>query len=421
MLQRVSDQVAECLLRAAEAEERAARSALPATKAEYERMAESWRNLARSYEFQGSLSRFISFNRARRTALLLTEAGDSSTRPTFAPEPQDRSKDKRADLLDRLASAIARTRPYSAKALLLAVASLAIATVLRFMAGWASSDLRFAIYLPAILATGLLAGVPAALCVSLASLFIVAWAFIPPFFAFKWFTTNQELNLLFNALPDFITVWFAHCCRIVLLRLHDREIINKVLTRELEHRSKNVFSVVGAIVRKTLGDQPERSASIIRRLDAMRRANDVLIGRNSQAINIKTLLTQEFAPYGVDRLDAYGPELAIEPENARHVVLLFHELTTNAAKYGPLSCADGRVSVAWQYRDGGVYLTWREIGGPPITRWNSGGFGSQLIDLCVQSLFGTIQKRFESAGFFCSMLFPATVFRILQSSAPGCE
>ena len=142
--------------------------------------------LARSYEFQGSLGRFISFNKNREKAITPVPAVQSSP---VAPE-------RKADFLDWVAGVSERIRPYSTAAFGIAAASVAIATLLRFVGGWASSDLRFAIYLPAILATGLLAGVQAALGVAVASILIIAWAFMPPYFELKWLKrkrANQRL------------------------------------------------------------------------------------------------------------------------------------------------------------------------------------------------------------------------------------
>src|SRR5262249_15873207 len=147
-------------------------------ESEYRRLADGWRTLARSYEFQGSLGRFISFNKERQNALPSIAANDRQTLP---PAQQQ----KWTDFPDSLARVSERIRPYSAAALGIAIASLAVATLLRFLGVLAFSHApQFAIYFPAILAAGLLAGVPAALGVAIASILIIAWAFMPPYFEF---------------------------------------------------------------------------------------------------------------------------------------------------------------------------------------------------------------------------------------------
>ena len=81
-----------------------------------------------------------------------------------------------------------------------------------------------------------------------------------------------------------------------------------------------------------------------------------------------------------------GPAFDIEPDKARHLILLFHELATNAAKYGSLSCPNGQVFVDWQGEDDGTNIlsTWKEHGGPVVSPPNKRGFGNQLIDTCVK-------------------------------------
>jgi two-component sensor histidine kinase len=314
---------------------------------------------------------------------------------------QDKEK---TDFLDQLARISDRIPAYSGAAFGIAIASLAIATAFRIAGGWADSDLGFSMYLPAILATGLLAGIPAATGVMLASVLIVEWAFIPPYFQFKWgLTHGDQLGILWFVVSCGFTIYFAHCCRIVLKRLRRRELANQVLAKELEHRGRNIFAVIEVILQRTLADDPERAIKISGRLRSIRYANELLTNGKDQPVNIKMLLLQEFSPYGEDRLTTHGPQIDIEPETARHLVLLFHELVTNAAKHGSLSNAAGRVSVKWQCDGRSLELTWNENGGPKVEPPKKQGFGSQLIVLCVKSLSGTLQPNYSPDGFACSM------------------
>jgi len=326
-------------------------------------------------------------------------------------QPPSSTAEESEDFLDRLARIAASINPYSWSAALIGLACLASATLIRFVAGWASSDLRFSIYLPAILATGLLAGAPAAIAVAIASILIVIWAFIPPYFELKWFNPGEQLNILFNAVPYLITVYFAYCCRVVLLRLRQRERANKLLTKELEHRSNNTFSIVEAIVQKTLANDPQNRKSIIGRFRSVRHANDLLVGKKSESVTIKALLKEEFAPYGEDQLVTSGPEFEVDPEDARHLILLFHELATNAAKYGSLSRSNGRVFVDWDWNGTASAITWKEVGGPAIVTPTAMGFGTELIRACVQALSGTIDKKLAPTGLDCSIVLTLRMLR----------
>src|SRR5215469_9649200 len=394
LLVKVSEQIAECLARAAEAEARAEVTHDALRQSEYRRIADGWRMLARSYEFQGSLGRFISFSKAHEKTAVLGRGV-----PSLPVGPE-----RKTDVLDWLAGISERIRPYSAAALTIAVASVIVATLLRFVGGWAASDLRFAIYLPAILATGLLADVPAAVGAAIASILIIFWTFMPPFFEFKWASDAQQINILLNAIPYFITVYFAHLCRVVLQRFRRSELNNRVLAKELEHRGRNLFSVLEVIVQRTLADNPERASSIIGRLKSIRYSNELLTGK-PQAISIKDLLQQEFAAYGADRVHTRGSDFDIGPESARHLILLFHELATNAAKHGSLSHPNGQVFVDWHDNGGNIALTWKECGGPSVKAPNKRGFGSQLLDTCIKSLSGTKQENFGPDGYTCTLTF----------------
>jgi two-component sensor histidine kinase len=397
LLQKASEEVAECLRRATEAEARAEGTNDAKNKAEYQLIADTWQTLARSYEFQGSLGRFISFNEGKKKALPFIPP--SSSLQIISPAEQE----SKSDFLDWLAQLSDRIRPYSAAAFGIAVASIAVATLLRFAAGWAPTDLRFAIYLPAILA-GLLAGAPAAISAAIASILIIYWAFMPPHFELKWPSEIGQMNILFNAIPFFITVYLAHLCRVVLQRLRRSELNNRVLARELEHRGRNLFSVLEVIVQKTLADNPERASTIVGRLKSVRYSHELLTGK-PQLISIRDLLQQEFAAYGINRLHTLGPAFDIKPDSARHLILLFHELATNAAKYGSLSCPNGQVFVDWQRDGNNILLTWKEHGGPVVSPPNRRGFGNQLIDTCIKSLSGNKQEEFLPDGYTCTLTF----------------
>lgn len=403
MLQKTSEQVAECLRRAAEAEARAEAASEAEDKDAYRRIAATWRKLARSYEFQGSLTRFISFNTDRQEAAQeIAPVVPAANRQTTSPgQPNNK-----VDLLDWLASVSDRVRPYSPTAFAIALASVAASTLLRSAGGWTSGDLHFAVYLPGILATGLLAGVPAAMAATIASALVVFWAFMPPYFAFKWPNEDEQLNIFFNVVPGLITVLFAYLCRHILQRLRRTERNNRVLVRELEHRGRNLFSILEVIVHKSLPNNPECADNILGRLKSIRYSNELLAGK-SRSISIKDLLQNEFAAYGTERLRMTGAGFEIEPDRVRHLILLFHELTTNAVKYGSLSCNDGQVFVEWQREGRKIVLTWKERGGPVVTVPKKRGFGNQLIESCVAALSATRQEDFAADGYSCMLTFSA--------------
>lgn len=134
-------------------------------------------------------------------------------------------------------------------------------------------------------------------------------------------------------------------------------------------------------------------------------ANELLTAPRPQLLTLKQLLLEAFAPYGEDRLSAFGPEISIGPDPARHLILLIHELVTNAVKYGSLSRLSGRVFVDWRDDGETIILYWKESGGPRTDYPQREGFGSQLIAACIKSLSGTMQQNFAPDGFVCSISF----------------
>jgi two-component sensor histidine kinase len=329
---------------------------------------------------------------------------------SIADSNKNTSEDsQRSDRLDRLAALSARIEPYSTDALIIALICLGAATALRFVGCWTNSDFLFATYFPAILAAGLLAGIPAAVGVMIASALIVRLFFVPSYLLHSASQNYGEyFDFLMYLISAALTISFAHYCRVVLNRLHRRNLTNEILAGELQHRNKNVCAVLDVIVRKSLADDPERARKVFERIKAMMYANELLTASQPQLLTLKELLFQAFAPYGEDRLKAFGPEISLEPETARHLILLVHELVTNAVKYGALSRLSGRIFVNWQKDGKTVSLSWKESGGPRIECPKKNGFGSQLMAACIDSLSATMQQDFAPDGFACSISFKTT-------------
>jgi len=318
-----------------------------------------------------------------------------------------RPNSQASDPLDRLAELSTRIRPYSTEALAIALVCLGAATVLRLMGSWTNSDFLFSTYFPAILAAGLLAGIPAALGVTIASTIIVRLFFVPSYLHASSQNYGELVDFLMYLISAALTISFAHCCRVVLKRLHKRNLTNETLAKELQHRSKNVCAVIDVIIRKSLADEPERANKVFGRIKAMMHANELLTASQPQLLTVKQLLLEAFAPYGEDRLQAFGPEITLHPDVARHLILLVHELVTNAVKYGSLSRLSGRVMVDWREDGDAIVLAWKEIDGPRVESPQRVGFGSHLVAACIKALSGTMQQKFAPDGFICSVSFKA--------------
>lgn len=310
------------------------------------------------------------------------------------------------DVIDRLTGAVHTARPYSWRSLGIAVASLVLASALRGAFGTVAAHFPLTFYILAILAVELLAGLPAAVGTSVASVVIVWWAFVPPYFQFDRPNGSDAALLLLFVTECGAAVLIGYWCRLALVRLHQHETAYRTVARELAHRNKNTLAVVEAIVRRSLADERERADAIMGRLRALGHANDLLTSPSVRSVPLQSLLAYEFAPYGAERVLTRGQAVELPAETARNVLLIVHELTTNAVKYGGLSRPDGRVTVEWVRKGRAVVIAWTERGGPPCAAPKRRGFGSSLMGQSAAALGGRIEPRYAPEGFSCSLSFP---------------
>ena len=215
-----------------------------------------------------------------------------------------------------------------------------------------------------------------------------------------------------------IVRWIGTCTDIndQIAMVEEREVI----AHELSHRIKNIFSVISGLIGLSARTHPEirTAADDLRdRIMALGRAHDFVRphGPNSQSDHGEGLLwgilEQIFAPYR----DATGPRIrfsgdnpAVDDRSATPLALLFHELATNAAKYGALSVPEGRVTIEVKGEDQDIRIDWREKGGPPAVPATSEGFGSRLMQLSIErQLGGRMMRDWRPEGLSLSLWIPA--------------
>lgn len=195
---------------------------------------------------------------------------------------------------------------------------------------------------------------------------------------------------------------------------HAQEQID-VLLHELNHRSKNLVALILAISRQTARHQPEDFLEVFQsRLEAMSAAQDLLIRRNEDAVSMQELIRSQlphFAQLIGDRILLQGDPDIVVPGNAvQGLALAFHELTTNAVKYGALSNHDGRLTIRWGDRPGtGILrIEWQEHGGPPTVPPTRTGFGSSLTGVMLKSTLGAeIEADYAPEGLKWRLDLPA--------------
>ncbi|MDP3299112.1 MAG: PAS domain-containing protein [Phenylobacterium sp.] len=185
----------------------------------------------------------------------------------------------------------------------------------------------------------------------------------------------------------------------------------KLLLDELNHRVKNTLATVQAIAAQTLRTTTSPAAfreSFEARLLALSATHDLLTQSVWQGASLEEVILMELRPHGVERYQLEGPPVSLSAPETLTLGLVFHELVTNAAKYGALSSSEGCVRVHWRLRDEGagpsIDLTWSEEGGPKVSQPSRQGFGSRLIERSLQGdIGGEARLDFDENGLKCHL------------------
>ncbi|MGY3369379.1 PAS domain S-box-containing protein [Bradyrhizobium sp. GM22.5] len=189
----------------------------------------------------------------------------------------------------------------------------------------------------------------------------------------------------------------------------------KALIDELNHRVKNTLATVQSLANQTArhaADLQEFLPTFTGRLLALARGHDLLTKRNWQDTPFEKLVHDIVAPMSGGRVLTSGPHVELDARMALSITMVLNELLTNAAKYGALSVPNGSVSLTWRISAGErsqavLDCEWHERGGPPVTPPKRRGFGTRLMERCVEhDLAGEFDLVFEPEGTRCRMVFP---------------
>ncbi|MBW7971831.1 PAS domain-containing protein [Bradyrhizobium sp. BR 10289] len=216
-----------------------------------------------------------------------------------------------------------------------------------------------------------------------------------------------------------ITRWFGTCTDI-----HEQKLLmeqREMVSQELSHRIKNIFSVINGLIGLSTRSHPElkRPADELRaRIMSLGRAHDFVRPHSARSqpstpqAALKGLLEQLFSAYQSEegRIVIEGGDLRIDDRSATPLALSFHELATNAAKYGALSTIEGRVVIQIREVGDDVAIAWTERGGPKLQRApTTEGFGSRLINLSLTNqLGGTVRYSWSAEGLEVEIRIPKT-------------
>jgi PAS domain S-box-containing protein len=182
------------------------------------------------------------------------------------------------------------------------------------------------------------------------------------------------------------------------------------LLMEVDHRARNVLSIVNGIVRLSRADNAQLyAASVQQRVQALARAHSLLAAQGWQEASLLDVLRDQVTPFVSDRITLEGPEVMVSPETVQPLALVFHELIVNAATHGALATPAGALDVRWdeapQY--GGFELRWRETGAPPPRRDAPSGFGAIMLSGIVEKqLQGHLAREWCDDGLFLTISIP---------------
>ncbi|WP_163270674.1 sensor histidine kinase [Chelativorans alearense] len=197
----------------------------------------------------------------------------------------------------------------------------------------------------------------------------------------------------------------------------------RLLMREVAHRSKNQLTVVSAMAKQTARNAGSLTGfldSFQKRLYGLARSTDLLIAGGAAGVELRALILAQvdpFKPETARRLELSGPPFRLGNQAAQTLGVAFHELATNASKYGAFATRTGRLAISWQVEGEMLTIVWREHaaengGRRPAKR----GFGTEIIERMLGgTLDAEISRTFHGDGLEC--IFAIPVKRLLPDHA----
>jgi PAS domain S-box-containing protein len=185
-----------------------------------------------------------------------------------------------------------------------------------------------------------------------------------------------------------------------------------LLMREINHRAKNMLSVVDAIAHQTATRAPEDLIErFSERIQALSANQDLLIRNAWHGVEIEDLVRAQLAPFADligSRIMVRGPKLRLNAACAQAVGLALHELATNAGKYGALSMDTGHLHIGWWTEGETFMMSWAERKGPSVSPPQRRGFGTIVIqEMAERSVVGAVNLDYAPSGLTWRLSCPA--------------
>jgi two-component sensor histidine kinase len=285
-------------------------------------------------------------------------------------------------------------------------ACVALATLARWSLSLIRPDVYFTPYIPAVFFATAVGGARIGMLTALAGGVLgvtVDFGSTPADFA------RVALLAIFWLVCG-LTIWgiehyrsIASQQREISRRLIEEETYRKLVVDELQHRLKNQLSVIHAVLHQVLDKEPQIWSSVDRRLRALAATDDLIARVDGAGCDIRDLLLSELGPYGHVRFNLNGESLFLPAKLAVSLALIFHELATNAGKYGAFSSPRGLLQVSWTLADDRLNVIWDETEGPPVEQVGAAGFGTKLLKSALTPFDGKTEISFLKSGVHCTM------------------
>ena len=186
----------------------------------------------------------------------------------------------------------------------------------------------------------------------------------------------------------------------------------EVLTKEMEHRIKNLFAITNSMIRmaaRSALSKEELAEGLLGRVQALSDAHGLVresfsLTSVTKRVELSDLIKTILRPYRVPILR--GGEFHLGERATDSMALVLHELATNAAKYGALSIDDGVVEIDWSSDDGHLVVAWCESNGPAAAPMTKKGFGTTLVERTIKGYGGSLTREWSPHGLTVHIRIP---------------
>ena len=300
--------------------------------------------------------------------------------------------------------------------LALVVGSVALAALLRFVIDGGEHGVPFVTFAPVVLIVAIvLRWRMASLAAALSLVLIVAVLRLVPMGSIGGRPTAVIVAVVVTSA---VLIYIGDTLHIAIREIEDQRQQFETYNAELQHRSMNALQIIQALLSQApkAADPKAFYKALAGRIAAMATANRLLGPGQLQTCDLRQLILQSIKPFPTERFDLTGPDCDIGAPSGTRLVMVLHELGTNAIKYGSLSDDKGTVAIRWTCENKVIEILWQEHGGPEVRPPIRKGLGSAI--LAPSEGLPMLELSFNPSGLECRMQATADVTRSIAAARP---